>query len=232
MTVLKLLGPAWTRAFRCIWMLEELGIPYENIAAMPMSRGVRQFHKPGKVPVLLEYESPQSDQPSFTLYESVAINTYLADTYGSNAGLTPPFGTRDRAKYNQLVCCILSELDAQGLWIHRKHDAMGRQFGNIPEAVLAAEQQFLRINKDIAGNLNPYLLGEQFTAADILYVHCLDWAKSIGWHESWPSNINPYRKLCHERPAYQRAKALRDENKDERKKEKDSKDPRPPSSKL
>ena len=31
--------------------------------------------------------------------------------------------------------------------------------------------------------LSPYLLGEHFTAADILYVHCLDWAESIGWYE-------------------------------------------------
>jgi hypothetical protein len=43
-------------------------------------------------------------------------------------------------------------------------------------------------------------------------VHCLDWSKSIGWDVNWPQQLHAYRALCHARPAYQRAKALRDAN--------------------
>ena len=200
-------------------MLEELGVPYENIQVMPVSRGVQKYNKTGKVPVLLEFDSVQQKDPSFVLYESVAINTYLGDKYGgTNQGLVPPTGTRERATYDQTVCFILSEMDAQGLWIHRKHDtnAMAKFFGDIPEAVVAAQKQFDRINDELATQLNPYLLGKTFTAADILYVHCLDWAKSIGWHGSWPENVEGYRQLCHDRPAYQKAKALRDMDKEKR----------------
>ena len=191
-------------------MLEELGVPYEHVAsAMPVSREVRQYHKTGKVPVLLEYDNAASSSPSFVLSESVAINTYLADTYGKDSGLVPTTGTRERAVYNELVCCILSELDAQGLWIQRKHEALSKYFGHIPEAVKAAETQFARVNEHIVTRLNPFLMGDDFSAADILYVHCLDWSKAIGWQASWPENVEPYRQMCHQRPGYQRAKVLR-----------------------
>jgi len=225
---LVLLGPAWSRAFRCVWMLEELGLPYRIVEeAMPISRAVRKYVSTGKVPVLLEFDdkpTPDFQNPSFVLSESAAINSYLCDRYGGGGllgekeqqpppQLIPPPCTRERALYDQAVSCILSELDAQGLWLHRKHEALAQHFGAIPDAVVAARKQFDRINAHLAQQLHPYLLGSHFTAADILYVHCLDWAKGIGWHGEWPSNVESYRQLCHERPAYQRAKQLRDAGK-------------------
>jgi hypothetical protein len=55
------------------------------------------------------------------------------------------------------------------------------------------------------------LLGTKFTAADILYVQCLDWASSIGWKtEQWPEHVAEYRAKCHERAAYQKVKGMQD----------------------
>lgn len=222
-----LLGPAWTRAFRCVWMLEELGCNYRVADSMPASRRVKKYVSTGKVPVLLEYRSETTDdseeeEPSFVLYESSAINTYLADRFQSNLAPSPLNDLQARAVYDQCVSCITNELDSQGLWIHRKHHAMAKFFGDIPPAVEHAKSQFDRINEHLALQLDPYLLGEDFSAADILYVHCLDWAKSIGWQNNdsdWATKVEAYRKLCHERPAYQRAKALRDANIQERRKD-------------
>lgn len=217
MTHYKLLGPIWSRAFRCLWILEELGLNYELVASVRLGLDpqVREYVRSGKVPVLLEYEDDSSDaDPTFVLYESVAINNYLAEKVPSR-GLIPLAGTRERALYDQTVCCILSEIDAQGLWIHRKHEALGDIFGRIPAAVDHAAMQFARMNKQIAQplqkNCGPYLLGQQFTAADILYVHCLDWAQAIGWHK-WPSELDAYLKLCRQRPAYQAAKKQQEES--------------------
>lgn len=218
---IQLVGSPFTRAFRNVWMLEELGIPYEILDLKPGSRNVKSYVESGKIPVLLEFDNEINidSPPSFTLYESSAINTYLADTYGSNKYLVPIPGTRERAIYDQTVSCIMTELDSQGLWIHRKHEAMGKIFGYVPDAVKEGKHNFTRINQQLSKQLNPYLLGKQFTAADILYIHCLDWSKSIGWHNDWPLTIQPYRELCHQRLAYQEAKIKRDVNKDERKQE-------------
>lgn len=289
--LIHLLGPAWTRSFRCVWMLEELQpLPYTMVKnTMPTSRHVRQFVSTGKVPVLLEYDNTVANNgedsvlpdavPSFVLSESSAINTYLADQYGGAAlGLIPPLIAsstssgyteisepqqhqhqqrllkRNRAKYDALVSCITTELDAQGLWIHRKHEAMGEHFGKVPAAVRHARDYFARINDYLCTTflfptdpsnvsssssttttampsyLPLYLMGDTFTAADILYVHCLDWSKAIGWDETWPKRtlttapdfeaamdqrttiLQDYIHRCHSRPAYQRAVALRDAN--------------------
>ena len=71
------------------------------------------------------------------------------------------------------------------------------------------------MNEQLAGQVitsgGPYLLGAKFTAADILYVHCLDWASSIGWKtEQWPEHLAEYRAKCHERAAYQKVKGMQD----------------------
>jgi glutathione S-transferase len=227
------MGPAWTRAFRCLWMLEELGIPYDLIDAQPVSRRVKKFNPSGKVPVLLEYDrsgsngSNDKDQPSLVLTESVAINTYLGHCYDvHNLHLVPAVGTRDRAIYDATVCSILSELDAQGLWIYGKHEHFGQHFGYIPDAVAHAAEQFQRMNAQIAQQIvtsgGPYLLGANFTAADILYVECLDWASRIGWKtEQWPEHLAGYIRKCHQRAAYQKVKGMRDvgKNKEARKEE-------------
>jgi glutathione S-transferase len=246
-----LLGPAWTRAFRCVWMLEEINASYElDETALPQSDRVRALVKSGKVPILIDhgchYDDPsfnaagrsrqqqqqQQEEEPFVLYESTAINTYL----GEGTSLVPTAAgngrqqqqqqqqQQQRARYHQTVDCINTELDAQGLWLHRKHAAMGHVFGELPAAVITtARHQFTRMNTQIATQLSPYLLGESFTAADILYVHCLDWSKSIGWHDEWPVNVDEYRRLCQSRPAYQRAKLVRDKGSDDRRRQREQK---------
>jgi glutathione S-transferase len=61
----------------------------------------------------------------------------------------------------------------------------------------------------------PYLLGKDFTGADIIYVHCLDWSKSIGWNDKWKEepSVLEYLDLCKSRPAYVKVKGMRDAEK-------------------
>ena len=192
------------RTFRCVWMLEELGVPYEHILAKPWSKQAKQYHPLGKIPILVDDD--------FVLYESVVINTYLGDKYDK---LVPPPRTRDRARYDQYCMFLMTEMDAQGLWIHRKHDALAQYFGACPQAVEEAERQFDTVQAAMVADLSslssgPFLLGNEFTPADILYVHCLDWAKSIGWlHVEDGTPLGNYLDLCKSRPAYQQAVAKR-----------------------
>ena len=272
--ILHILGPPWTRTFRCIWMLEEINEEYyqryyENTAttttmtsddqtchtssissvpqqvpyyllynAKPLSTYVKKYQPTGKVPVLVEYDikhqphddddnhmsavprgSVLNDSNIFVLSEASAINTYLYDQYGlyscinnqnsreeedatkpsttrstkidHHHPLVPPVGSQLRGQYDAVLSCICTELDAQGLWMHRKHDVMSQQLtgaGPNHDAVQHAKNHFKRINSYLAHLCNPYLLGAHFTAADILYVHCLQWSQSIGWSDdTWPA---------------------------------------------
>ena len=183
---MKLLGAASYRSFRCLWMLEELSIPYDYEPVQPQSKKVLKYNPLGKVPVLIE--------DGFSLYESCAINTYLGDKYCSESlRLVPECGSRQRGLYDQTVSVLISELDAQGLWIHRKHEAHGRYFSFVPDAVTHARKYFNKTNRTLMKQLEhggPYLLGNDFTAADIIYVHCLEWSSDIKWDDKWKQNSN------------------------------------------
>lgn len=236
---LLLIGPTAFRTFRNVWMLEELGVPYDHLAtAAPWSKEAKEHHPMGKVPSLVAtYDNDHTTTEKLVLYESAAINTFLGDAFANDEGmvspssslLVPPPRTRQRALYDQTVHCVMAEMDAQALWIHRKHESLGRVFGKSEEAVAEARKQFRRANDSLARQLNPYLLGKDFTAADILYVRCLDWAKSIGWEEEWNNNqeeesnhytkdLHKYIDMCHSRPAYQRAVERRNQERANRKK--------------
>jgi glutathione S-transferase len=214
--VYHIIGPAWTRTFRCIWMMEELGTPYGLHEEMPQSRGVKKHNPSGKVPILLEYErqgfiSLEDSKPSFVLAESVAINNYLGDTFQST--LVPKSG-RERAIYDQTILFLLSEIDGQALWMYRKHVHLAKFFGHVPEIEKPCKEHFERMNKLVSDQLinseGVYLLGKQFTAADILYVHCLSWAKTYGWHKSYSEHLLAYLDRCKQRPAYLKTVAIRE----------------------
>jgi glutathione S-transferase len=211
------LGPASFRSFRCLWMLEELGIPYQHVRAGPHSEEVLKHNPLGKVPVLVE-------EDGFSMYESAAINTYLADKYRvKNSTLVPPAGTRERGFYEQTMSVLTTELDAQGLWVHRKHEALGEFFTYVPDAVKHARKYFNKTNRVLIQQLKdggPYLLGNEFTAADMAYVHCLNWSKSIKWSDKWEAEpkVLEYLDLCSSRPAYIKVRAMRDAEQSKQKK--------------
>ena len=210
---LRLIGSARFRPLRNLWMLEELGVPYVHEPVRPRSAEANASNPFGKVPTLIDGE--------FTIYESVAINTYLGDKYRTSAlELVPPPATTARGRYEQLVATIYGELDCQALWIHRKHASDVAKFIGAPnpEATEVARKHADKVVDVLADELGrsggEYLLGSQFSAADILLVHCCNWAESIGWGERWSGEapqlqgLATYLERCRSRPAYARAKAL------------------------
>lgn len=188
-------------------MLEELGVSYKIVPANPMAGdGMRpdflKLNPHGKVPCLQDGD--------FFLTESAAINTYLGDKFGR---LVPASGTQARGSYDQWCFFIMSELDAQGLWIRRKHVDLHKLFGEAPVAVAAAKLNFQthldiaaeKLKKQQSDGKGPFLLGAEFTAADILMVHVLRWAKECkGWLDEPSSVISEYLALLESRPACQR----------------------------
>jgi glutathione S-transferase len=198
-------------------MLEELQVPFERSMARPQSEESKHYHPLGKIPSLVV------NNGEFCIYESASINTYLGDVYKSNlipqhASTIVTRGASDyqtfvqqRAKYDQTVTFIMTEMDAQGLWIQRKHETLGKLFGKSPEAVQEAKRQFENANHVLCDQLNPYLLGDTFSAADIMYAHCLEWATDIGWNDGDDAKLQHYLEQCQARPAYVRAAAQRKE---------------------
>ncbi len=192
----QVIGTGKSRAFRVLWLLEELGERYEHIAVNPHSEGVTPFNPAGKVPVLIVDGTPITD--------STAILTYLADRHG---GLTHPAGSLDRARQDSLTQLVLDEFDA-ALWLAARHSFV------LPEEMrLAAIKNTLRWEFERSQNTlvhrmaeKGFLMGERITVPDIILTHCLTWALNARFPIT-EHRLTDYLEAMRKRPAYQRAAA-------------------------
>jgi len=200
---IELWGNGQTRAFSVHWILHELALPYEKnlIGARTGETQTLAFlalNSQGKVPVLRDGD--------LIMTESAAIITYLSETYGSEKGLMPELGSALRAQYFQWCFFAMTELDAQSLYIVRKHIDLAHIYGEAPVAVKIAQQTFLKQIKAVEHALDDgrhWILGTQFTGADILLVTALLWGKRSKLILS--AKLDAYASRAAIRPAYRAA---------------------------
>ncbi|WP_343116218.1 glutathione S-transferase family protein [Ostreiculturibacter nitratireducens] len=191
------IGTVKSRAARVLWMLEELGQPYEHIPAQPQSEGVVQFNPAGKVPVLIEDGTPITD--------STAIIQYLADKHGK---LTYRAGTLDRARQDSLTQFLLDEFDA-ALWMAARHSFV------LPEELRHAaikntlRWEFERSQRTLVHRMGegPFVMGDIMTVPDIILTHCGNWALAAKF-PIVEHRLSDYLQRMRERPAFKRAMAL------------------------
>src|SRR5438132_2460866 len=79
MSKLRIYGIARTRAFRALWMAEELGVDYRH---GPIEIGSAGARKPDYLAINPNGRLPAIDDSGFTLWESLAITLYLAKKHG------------------------------------------------------------------------------------------------------------------------------------------------------
>ena len=156
-----------SRSTRIVWLLEELGTPYElryvTIRYMDGSGDgpdPANPHPDKKVPALLD--------DGALVTESAAVATYLADRVPA-AGLAPPLGARDRGPYLTWISWIEGEF---GPAIFQRLAAGAN--APAPEAFERALQRL-----DHALSPGPFLLGERFSAADVMLGGTLGWAREL-----------------------------------------------------
>jgi glutathione S-transferase len=187
-----------TRSSRVLWMLEEIGEPYEltEIAgADRRSDAHRARHPLGRVPAL-ELED------GTVMFESAAICLQLADLY-PDAGLTAPPGSAERALVYQWVLFAMTELEGP----------LFRWLRELAEGVVesASRQRFAdaanALETALAGR--DWVLGGRFTVADVLCASILEGAHSRDLLQPWPG-LRAYVQRGEARPAYARAAAIFD----------------------
>jgi glutathione S-transferase len=189
------IGKQLTRCYRVLWALEELGQEYDLNPALPQSPDVLALNPSGKVPILVE------DGEAIT--DSTAIITYLADKHGQ---LTAPAGTLARAKQDAVTHMLLDELDAV-LWTAARHSFILPEDKRVPEVKDSLKWEFARsLNRLETRMQGPYLMGEDFTIADIICTHCLNWAYSAKFPLENKALLE-YSKRMRSRPAFQKVAA-------------------------
>lgn len=200
--MIQLYGHAKTRSLRASWALEEAGAEYQFIDVdLHSGAGRREpfisLNPAGKVPVLVD--------DSLVLTESAAIVTYLGDKFPQSM-LVPAAGSVDRARYNQWCCFVLTELE-QPLWTMAKHRFALPEARRVPAILDCAGWEFARAVKLLEKRLTGrFALGDQFSAADILLGHTLQWAQAFKL-ETGSVLLDEYLQRLAIRPALAKAMA-------------------------
>lgn len=204
-----------SRSQRILWLLEELGLPYEVVRyqrdakTMLAPPELRAVHPLGKSPVITDDD--------ITVAESGAIIEYLIDRYGQGR-LQPAAGTPDRLRYTY--------------WLHFAEGSamppllMKLVFSFLPKspALPALLRPLVRkisqgaqksfIDPQIAQHLNyleselnrsEWFAGDDFTAADVQMSFPIEAAAARGGLDAkWPK-VAAFLLKTQARPAYQRA---------------------------
>jgi glutathione S-transferase len=206
--MLKLYYAAQTRAIRPRWALEEIGVPYElvrvNLEAGEQ-RGAEylKLNPNGTVPTLVDDD--------LVLYESAAIVQYLADKF-PEARLAPAVGTAARGKYYQWIQYAMSALEppAVTIFVHTNGLPLGRpEAERIPQLVPPAQAQLataVRVVDDALAD-RMYILGADFSAADVMIGSMLGWCMMLGMVSGDATNVQKYLGRLATRPAVARAQA-------------------------
>ena len=198
-------GVGTSRTIRPHWALHELGLGFEIRPIRPRTGetetaeftalSVRQ-----KVPVLQDGD--------LVLTESAAIVGYLSDAYGQDHNRLLPVELRERARCLEWCFYVISELDATSLYVMRRHGDLRHIYGEAPVANAAAAAYFCKQMRTVERALDDrheYILGERFSAADILLSTCVTWAVRYGVPVS--DAVVAYNGRATARPAYARAVA-------------------------
>ncbi|MCC6001554.1 MAG: glutathione S-transferase family protein [Pararhodobacter sp.] len=186
-------GTTKSRAARVVWMLEELELPYEHVAANPRDPSVLAVNPSGKVPALTV--------DGTVLTDSTAIIQYLADRHGA---LTCPAGTLERAQQDALTHRILDEFDAV-LWTAARHSFILPAEQRVAGVKESLRWEFDRNSTAFAAQMGegPFLMGETMTVPDILLTHCCLWAGAAKFQIADPA-LQAYVGRMKERPALRR----------------------------
>ncbi len=203
-----------SRSQRVLWLLEELGVPYEvkryerDAKSMFAPPSLLAVHPLGKSPVIVD--------DAVTVAESGAIVEYLVDKYGGGR-LIPPAATAQRLRYSYwlhyaegsampplLFKLVFDRIAANPApW---PISAIARRIAGTVQTTFIAPNLKRHLDyMETELNAHPWFAGEQFTAADVQMSFPLEAAASrAGLNASRPK-LMAFLDRIHARNAYKRA---------------------------
>lgn len=201
--MIKIYGVPRSRTIRCLWMAEETGVAYENVKTDFARGGART---PGFLRINPNARVPALEDGELRLFESLAINMYLARRYG---GTLWPDDPADEGRVYQWSVWAMTELEEPLLTA-----LVNRRF--LPEAqrdAIRADKAAERAQKPLAvldGALEgrTWLVGAGFGVADLNVASVMVWAPMAGIDLTPTPRLAAWLARCTARPAFARAQAL------------------------
>ena len=193
----RIYGVVRSRASRCLWLLEELGLPYELETVDPAAGGNRtlaylKLNPSGKVPALADGE--------FVMSESHAILLWLAQAAGAPFW---PEDRRDQGRVLQWTVWTAAELEPVTTSIvHGLRDTTPGAADRVA-AGRATATNLLRLI-ELQLEKTRYIAGAALTVADVSLGSNLAYAEFFGLDLQPLPQLRAWRDSLGQRPAYQR----------------------------
>ena len=187
-----------TRSTRPRWMLEELGVPYELVRLDPAKGETRTDEHTTRHPL---QHVPVLETREGSIFESAAIVLHLADLHPEKKLLGAP-GSHARAQAYQWLFFAMTELEPPCIEyaLHLRAKTEGS-----PEAALAKDKFSMAVRPlERRFSANDYLIGDEFSAADVVVGAVLSWANAMGLISEAP-NLSVYVERIKDRPAFKAA---------------------------
>jgi glutathione S-transferase len=201
--MLQLYGNLRSRATRCLWMLEEMGEPYQLIEKSTRADDLQsaeylRLNPNARIPTLVDGE--------VVLWESMAINLYLAQKYqgpmhcaGSEVlGLAAQWSFWAVLETEALLLdlllhrAVLPEFSRDASYAERDELLLRKPLGVLNDALAKRE----------------YLAGNSFTVADLNVASILIWGKMASLDMLPYPEAARWLRNCLARPAYSRVRGL------------------------
>lgn len=195
MSRLTIYGVPQSRAARVLWMAEECGVPYQHVptsfATDAKTDALKALNPNARIPVI--------DDDGLVVWESMAINLYLAKKYGKDLAPKTP---AEEAHATQWSFWVMTEIEKPLLnALFAKTGMMGTN--KDPDQ---AQKYFAELTRpldvlDAHLGKQAYILGDRFTVADLNIASVLNWALAGRFDLSkWPK-VDAWLKNCASRPA-------------------------------
>ena len=197
----KLFGISASRAIRAIWGMEETGIDYEHI---PVTYGADSkagdylaVNPNGRVPALIDGD--------LQLFESMAINLYLAKRYG---GALYSVDAHDEARAWQWSVWAISEIEPLQMQIvvQKLFTPEDKRNPAVTEGATNSLQRPLKV-LDAALQGRDWLVGEAFSVADLNVASVMYLMRAIRFSYAEHANVQRWADACYARAALARALA-------------------------
>ena len=203
--MLKIYGVYRSRATRPLWLVEELGIPFEHVPVIQAYRLPEPMASEAPVNTLsAEFlvlnpmgSIPSMDDDGFVLHESLAISLYLARKYGGDIG---PKDINEEALMIQWSLFAATSIETPALKIQQTKADTDDGKSEIEVAARLLKRPFDVLEKHFSQN--SHMVGGRFTVADINVAEIVRYAQG---HSALFDNrpaLKTWLETCQARPAF------------------------------
>ena len=203
--MLKIHGTSMSRAGRALWAADELGIKFEHV---PTGIGPAGSRQPEHLKINPNGHIPAIEDEGTVVWESMAINLYLADKYGKAPFW--PATPEGRAHAYQWSFWGMTEVEPHLLTVFLNRVMLPKEQRN-EQAVNTALEALKAPLKVLEDHLKgrPFLLGQEYTIADLNVASVLMLAGMAGVDFSAVPNAKAWLDKCLARPAAQKSRSYK-----------------------